>query len=355
MGTTRAREKLSEIMETQKELQAQSIELERLAIAEQEYDQRTTEAEMLRHKIADVSEMRANLDLSTPEGAERAVRYDRDLARLRDEFAKIDERRKELKSIIDPLKEVVDSDKNFDKMKLFRNIRKLLSFTGIKLGQIEREAGCQPGYMSRLEKAGNTTDPTVEFVVTAAKALEVSIDLLVYQDFGKMTETELYILRFLNSLARDTKDDRMVWKINNLGKYIETAQSGGVPNDPLFNYLVGVEQKKDSAQYRSLFSGKILRCVENSFVGNLRGSDAQMYILRCADDAAKQNEAQQFFEIYIVSEKKVNPLLCTAQTREALVSAVDQLFEAVEISATHIHLNEDVKAVIDLYFNPIFS
>ena len=80
-----------------------------------------------------------------------------------------------------------------------------------------------------------------------------------------------------------------------------------------------------------------------------------MYILRCADDAAKQNEAQQFFEIYIVSEKKVNPLLCTAQTREALVSAVDQLFEAVEISATHIHLNEDVKAVIDLYFNPIFS
>ena len=187
------------------------------------------------------------------------------------------------------------------------------------------------------------------------KELEVSIDLLVYQDFGKMTETELYILRFLNSLARDTKDDRMVWKINNLGKYIETTQSGGVPNDPLFNYLVGVEQKKDSAQYRSLFSGKILRCVENSFVGNLRGSDAQMYILRCADDAAKQNEAQQFFEIYIVSEKKVNPLLCTAQTREALVSAVDQLFEAVEISATHIHLNEDVKAVIDLYFNPIFS
>ena len=89
MGTTRAREKLSEIMETQKELQAQSIELERLAIAEQEYDQRTTEAEMLRHKIADVSEMRANLDLSTPEGAERAVRYDRDLARLRDELKKL--------------------------------------------------------------------------------------------------------------------------------------------------------------------------------------------------------------------------------------------------------------------------
>ena len=177
MGTTRAREKLSEIMETQKELQEQSIELERLAIAEQEYDQRITEAEMLRHKIANVSEMRANLDLSTPEGAERAVRYDRDLARLRDEFAKIDERRKELKSIIDPLKEVVDSDKNFDKLKLFRNIRKLLSSTGIKLGQIEKEAGCQPGYMSRLEKAGNTTDPTVEFVVTAAKALEVSIDL----------------------------------------------------------------------------------------------------------------------------------------------------------------------------------
>ena len=79
------------------------------------------------------------------------------------------------------------------------------------------------------------------------------------------------------------------------------------------------------------------------------------YIIRCADDAAEQNEARQFFEIYIVSDKKVNPLLCTAQTREALVSAVDQLFEAVEISATHIHLNEDVKTVIDLYFNPIFS
>ena len=355
MSTDRAEQKLSEIMSTQHELQEQSEEIKRLMRAEQEYERCSADISELREKIVELETKRASLDLVTPKGATEAVKLDQCIAAMKDELADREKREAALLGAIESLRYIVENNKNFDKNRLFRNIRKLLSLTGVKIGQIERDASCQPGYMSRLEKPGNTTDPSVEFVVTAAKTLEVSIDLLVYNDFSTMTETELYILKFLNNLIKDTKADRMIWKINNMGKYIESEKNTAAAGDPLFNYLVGIDPRTDVAQYRSLFLGKILRCVGNSYIGELRGSNAKMYIMNCMDDSAKKNEVKQFYEIYIVKEDKINPLFCTAQIGAVLVSAVDQLFEAVEIAATHIHINDDVRTIIDLYFNPGIS
>ena len=260
------------------------------------------------------------MELYTPQGASKAVEYDRNIAEMTDDLNNHEKRADTLLGFIEPLRYIVENNKNFDKFKLFRNIRKLLGSTGIKIGQIERDAGCQPGYMSRLEKPGSTTDPSIEFVVTAAKELEVSLDLLVYSDFGRMTETELYILKFLNCLSRDTRADKVLWKINNLGRYAENDRNAAVTGDPMFNFLVGIDPRTDTAQYRSLFTGKTLRCAGNSYIGDLRGSGAKIYIMNCVDDSAGKNKVWQLYELYIVNDKKINPLICTAQVGEALVS-----------------------------------
>lgn len=347
-----AEQRLSEILESQHELNVQSEELKHLMAIEEQYESLIKDIDMVSAKLNDAKNRRAKLDLSTPKGAAEAVEIDRNIASMQKKLADHENKLANLRGDIERLRYIVENDKNFDKSILFRNIRKLLSSTGVKLGQIEKDAHCQPGYMSRLEKAGNTTDPTVEFVVTAAKTLDVSVDLLIHSDLGRMTDTELYILKFLNSLMTDTKTDSLYWKINNMGKYEKGGPAGSAEGDPLFNYLVGIDLKTDSAQYRSMFSNKAVRCAGNSYMAELKETEAKMYIMNCVDDSAKQNEVKQFYELYIVSGNKVNPLLCTAQTGETLTRAVSQLFEAVEISATHLHINDDVRTIIDIYLNP---
>ena len=68
----------------------------------------------------------------------------------------------------------------------------------VKIGQIEKEAGIRLGYMSRLEKDGNTSEPSMEFVVTAAKLLKVSVDTLISVDLTGLTPTEQYITSFFD-------------------------------------------------------------------------------------------------------------------------------------------------------------
>ena len=46
------------------------------------------------------------------------------------------------------------------------------------------------GYMSRLEKPDNSSEPTLEFVATAAKMLGVSIDFLISANIDEVTPTE---------------------------------------------------------------------------------------------------------------------------------------------------------------------
>ena len=77
----------------------------------------------------------------------------------------------------------------------------------MKIGQIEKEAGIRLGYMSRLEKEGNTAEPSMEFIVTAAKLLKVCIDTLISVDLTGLTPTEQYIVSFFDKLKIHCRTD----------------------------------------------------------------------------------------------------------------------------------------------------
>lgn len=65
--------------------------------------------------------------------------------------------------------------------------------------------------MSRLEKEGNTSEPNMEFIVSAAKLLKISIDTLVSVDLTGLTPTEQYIVNFFDKLKSDTLKDKLDW------------------------------------------------------------------------------------------------------------------------------------------------
>ena len=58
----------------------------------------------------------------------------------------------------------IDVNKKFNKYECLNNIRILLKDKNIKIGNLEKEAGCQPGYISRIEKLSNNTEPSASFM-----------------------------------------------------------------------------------------------------------------------------------------------------------------------------------------------
>ncbi len=89
-------------------------------------------------------------------------------------YEALDKERTQWAHYLTQLEALLGEYKNFNKTLCFSNIRELLrQHPEVKIGQIEKEAGIRLGYMSRLEKEGNTAEPSMEFIVTAAKLLKV--------------------------------------------------------------------------------------------------------------------------------------------------------------------------------------
>ena len=127
-----------------------------------------------------------------------------------DELKNLRESRNITAHYISAFSDALAEFRNFDKYICFNNIRTLLKVNSdVKIGMIEKEAGVRLGYMSRLEKPDNTSEPTMEFVSTAAKMLDVSIDFLVSANIDEVTPTEEYVLKFLKNISDDAKSGRL--------------------------------------------------------------------------------------------------------------------------------------------------
>ena len=84
---------------------------------------------------------------------------------------------------------------HYDKYQVFSNIRYHLNKNpNVKIGQIEKAAGIRLGYMARLIKEDNNTEPSVKFICKAAQMLGVSVDQLIYSNIG--LDRHSYFLRF---------------------------------------------------------------------------------------------------------------------------------------------------------------
>ena len=149
------------------------------------------------------SSSKESYDLIEEYGTEESIRNRLDV---------LNKERTQWAGFLTQLESYLSECKNFNKTLCFSNIRELLRQNlDVKIGQIEKEAGIRLGYMSRLEKDGNTSEPSVEFVVTAAKLLKVSVDTLISVDLTGLTPTEQYITSFFDKLKEDTLKDRLDW------------------------------------------------------------------------------------------------------------------------------------------------
>ena len=351
-------QKLSELRESQQELRRQSEELHRLQLMQRERDHL---AEALDDIIGKVKEREAQLSdaENQVEGGRRTEKLTMELSYLRAEKERLQVMLSEYEKNISSLEYIVKNNKNFDKSKTFKNIRALINRTGVKLGQIEKDAGCQPGYMSRLEKQGNTTDPSVEFLVTAADALNVSIDFLINGEIEVTTPTENYLLDFLRHLIKGTIDDDIIWKQETATtlKRIDDSDAELYNCHPLCRFDLGDGTESQTTnlpffdvKYKSrFFINELVEISGNCYRTKLmKNNDTEVYIISCKKEL-NEKQSDNYFEVYLIRENDVTPLFCSIRTVNEIASETVRLYETIEESVQHVHLGEEAKSFIDSF------
>lgn len=260
--------------------------------------------------------------------------------------AKLEKKVKEIQSL-------VEGKKNLDKRRLFRNIRELANEKSIKLGSIERSAGCQAGYMSRLEKLGNITDPTAEFIITAAKELGVTIDFLVNGSVGNVSPAEEYLFKFLCKLRVNTLKGNLIWTRESMKSLTipNTTESEETTGHPLFAKMgTALLTKIKNYEYKSLFlSEEIVNLVGNCYRCKLNTGGTDLYMMPCEAGTYSEYFGEVFYEFYVVNGKEIHPVICTAQASEMIKDVAGSLYEELEYLTSQMVIDETVQGIIDDY------
>ena len=346
MGGEKAINKLVEIDEQRKELEMQSAETKELLRNEramQEITERIAHLEMVRRELLSVD---ADESASPKKKYEAAVKAEQ----IESELAGLKNRQKEIQKAISGLSYIVQNKKNFDKTRVFRNIRELLKIKDVKLGQMEKDAGTQPGYMSRLEREGNTSDPSIEFLVTAAKSLGISLDTLINGTVGEISPTEEYLLKFLRNVVDDTRDDTINWKRDSLAvldQIVVTDFSRRETSHPLFTFRVEEDPYQGHVEvvyYNSrFFPAEEIAPGGDCYEADLPDTSSKIFLMNCVD-----GNNRSFYEVYLVNQS-VMPVCCSLQSCGEVATMLDNLYKEIELSSRRVHLNSEAKDIISQY------
>lgn len=256
-----------------------------------------------------------------------------------------------------------DVEKNFNKYIFFANIRELLKGSTVKIGQIEKEAGCQLGYMSRLDKPGTSNEPSAEFIVTAAKMLNVSLDTLLTANLAEMTPTERYLESFFEKLQKDTIADKLGWMIetaDNLAN-LEVDMNGYVDH-PLFGYETFYEEGE--AEYPEEVSRIVF--VSDSFGPRtaingdcyhlkLKGGSV-LYLMDICKSFCHVGEPDTLAkEIWIFTPGNGAQMLANSRGTSPLSPMVNALASTVAERMKHPRVKKELKSVIDAFMQDDFG
>lgn len=248
--------------------------------------------------------------------------------------------------------------KSFNKYVCFSNIRELLrQKPDVKLGQIEKDAGCQPGYMSRLEKPNSSGEPSVEFVVTASKALGVGLDSLLTVDLVQLTPTENYLVSFIQKLITDTVADKLYWNKES-AEYLMRLETdiNGCVDHPLCSYETFLEEGE--TEYpdevsRVVFTSNAFD-VHTAIAGdcfNIRlKNGATVYLMDISKSVYRMNDPNAFAkEIWIFTPGVGSSFLVDNRSISSISGLVNNLFTAVSERMKHPRIRKEHLYALDAF------
>ncbi len=273
-------------------------------------------------------------------------------------YDELEATRKEYAEGMETLQQALNDYRSFNKRRCFENIRFLLKEkSDVKIGQIEKEAGVSLGYMSRMEKPGNTSEPSAEFIVTAARMLDVSLDVLLLTDMAAMNPTEKYLATLMQKLNKDTIDDKLEWHRDSADSLnrMEPDMNGYVEH-PLFGmesfYEQGETDYPDLVE-RVVFTSHAFDCHTaihgDCFSLSMKGKST-LYLMDISKSVYRTNDPDAYAkEIWIFTPGVGAQFLTSNRDISQLSELVELLFDTVKKGAKHPKIKKDIKSVLDAF------
>lgn len=307
----------------------------------------------IENKIDSIEAETAHLDLL----AENA-KLEAEKAKYQSEKEKLVKGLVLLKQNLADVKAEFDETKRFKRQLCLNNVDYLLAKQNKKLGELESNSGNRPGYLSRMKSGKSSSDPSIEFLMTAAEEFNVPIELLIAADLTQMTATEEFIIEFMNKLIEDTQSDGLVWTRETMSDLENMESYNGCVNHPLYV----VEEHNDDLGYHEtivykscFFPNSNAKPCGDCYNAYLPGTNNHIYIMKCAKgDDRIQGGREVYYEIYMVDVDKYGHGLTkkignTLEMNSAIVVIVESLVKNIITSLNRVHIESDVRNVIDAY------
>lgn len=298
-------------------------------------------------------------DLDDPRGIYKAIvsKYNTKAEAIADQEIMKNEM-KEWMNLCEELDAIRNQHKNFNKTICFSNIRELLKDNSdVKIGQIEKEAGIRLGYMSRLEKGDNAAEPSVEFIVTAAKLLNVSVDTLISMDLANLTSTEKYLVSFIEKLKSDTIQEKIYWNVEtqfDLDRQL--VDCNGESTHPLFSLETYYRQSEceypdevtDNVYVSKTFGPNTSI---NGDCYNLRlKNGSTFYLMNIVKDVHRVGDNSAFVkEAVMYVPRGRTQVLATTQDEYPIGQLLEELYSTIKERMKHPQVNNDVMTAIDAF------
>ena len=258
---------------------------------------------------------------------------------------------------------------NFNKIVVFKNIYNLAQEKRIKISDLEEAAHVSKGYIARTSKAGNTSVPSIDFIIAIANALDVSVDYLLTVDTESLDANEQYISTFLDTIEKNTKTGGVKWERDSLEAFSNPDKSLMFEH-PLFE---DVEKSTSSMtltvrQYVSYFHAKGVCNLRGDIVkarflvgGSVKDEIAGSYIYIAPTDYKlihdDEEQIDHEYEIYLIDinskgeMSQKSPLCCTGLIDHSVGEQVEAIYKMAHEHSKGMQIDKKAKVLIDRYMD----
>lgn len=238
-----------------------------------------------------------------------------------------------------------------NKERLIENIYSLAKKKDIKIGDLEEKAQVSKGYLSRVSKGAVKANPPVDVLAAIADELEVSVDFLLDYDPNKVTDSEDYIIKFIDKLLRLTNKSELDW-ILETSTYLNEDSDREVDN-PLIsvveNYTPEFDKFYKTHQYSSNFNGETYTNVAgNCYHVSLPGSFSVVYLMSVEYGSnTRFGQDKKALELYLYDKNSITPLCSSFYARDGIAGQMRDLYASIENRISRIGLDSHAKNILD--------
>lgn len=104
----------------------------------------------------------------------------------------------------------------YNKEAFLSNVSYKIKERGLRIGDVEKEAGLSVGYFSRMKNDNSCkSGPSIDSLVKISNILRVDLTLLVTTELDSLTESETTIYMFIRYLIKQTHEGKIKWMKKN--------------------------------------------------------------------------------------------------------------------------------------------